>query len=193
MNQFYEKIFGALLFVGTVQFVILMNVAEQLYPGYSVSLNYISDLGATCRRTCQIVQPTAVIFNSSIVLLGLLMIIGAYCVRRSFRSRPLTALLMLTGIGALGVGLFPETTGIIHHIFSAVVFLFGGLSAIASFQIAKRPMSYLSTLMGLVTLVALALYLSNIFLGLGPGGMERMIAYPALLWGVGLGGHLMHT
>jgi hypothetical membrane protein len=193
MNQFYEKIFGALLFVGTVQFVILMNVAEQLYPGYSVSMNYISDLGATCRQVCQIVQPTATIFNSSIMLLGLLLIIGAYCVRRSFKRGPLTVLLILTGIGALGVGLFPETTGIIHHIFSAVVFLFAGLSAIASFQITKRPMSYLSTLMGLVTLVALMLYLSNIFFGLGPGGMERMIAYPALLWGVGLGGHLMHT
>jgi len=26
---------------------------------------------------------------------------------------------------------------------------------------------------------------------LGAGGMERMIAYPALLWVIGFGGHLM--
>jgi len=29
------------------------------------------------------------------------------------------------------------------------------------------------------------------FLGLGPGGMERMIVYPIPLWEVAFGGHLM--
>jgi hypothetical protein len=30
----------------------------------------------------------------------------------------------------------------------------------------------------------------GITLGLGMGGIERMIAYPILLWGLGFGGHL---
>ena len=32
---------------------------------------------------------------------------------------------------------------------------------------------------------------ADTFLGLGKGGMERMIAYPALLWAVGFGGYLI--
>jgi len=45
--------------------------------------------------------------------------------------------------------------------------------------------------LGAMSLVALVLFASGIYLGLGKGGMERMIAYPALLWMVGFGGHLM--
>ncbi|MCX9076244.1 MAG: hypothetical protein OIN88_16610 [Candidatus Methanoperedens sp.] len=44
-----------------------------------------------------------------------------------------------------------------------------------------------------MTLAALVLYGSDIYLGLGPGGMERMIAYPVLLWGTGFGGYLMSS
>jgi hypothetical protein len=33
-------------------------------------------------------------------------------------------------------------------------------------------------------------YDSFFYLGLGPGGMERMIVYPALMWLAAFGGHL---
>jgi hypothetical protein len=46
-------------------------------------------------------------------------------------------------------------------------------------------------LLGLATLVAMVLFASNTYLGLGAGGMERMIVYPVLLWSIGLGGHMM--
>src|SRR5207245_86997 len=95
---------GLLLFVGIAQFAIIgLTVAESVYPGYSVSINYISDLG---------VGPAALIFDPSIILLGLL--------------------------------------------------------------------SY----------AALGLYISKIYLGLGPGGMERMIVWPVLVWGLAFGGYL---
>ena len=54
-------------------------------------------------------------------------------------------------------------------------------------------MSYLSIILGLATLAALFLFVGGINLGLGVGGMERMIVYPALLWAVGFGGHMMAT
>jgi len=28
-------------------------------------------------------------------------------------------------------------------------------------------------------------------MGIGPGGLERMMAFPVLLWAIGFGGHLM--
>ncbi|MCJ7649656.1 MAG: hypothetical protein MUP85_13660, partial [Candidatus Lokiarchaeota archaeon] len=76
---------------------------------------------------------------------------------------------------------------------SFIAFFFGGLSTIATYKLVKAPFAYLSVLMGMIGLIALALFISNIFLGLGPGGMERMIAYPLLLWIIGFGGNLMSS
>lgn len=187
----YGKLSGALIFVGSAQFTTAMIVAEALYPGYSVSQNYISDLGATCRATCLVVQPTANIFNSSIILLGLLGVLSAFSFWRGFHQRILSGFIALTSIGAMGVGLFPETAGSIHHIVSLITFIFSGLAAIASFRVQKSPLSYISPLLGAMTLLSLALYISNVFLGLGPGGMERMIVYPALIWSISFGAHLI--
>lgn len=184
---------GLAIFVGAVQFGIAMILAEIYYPGYNVSMNYISDLGATCPTvgSCTIYQPSSDIFNASIVLLGLLILVGSYFLQKSFKWKPATALIAIAGIGAIGVGLFPETTGIWHSIFSLIVFLFAGLSAIVTFWLQKPPMSYLSVFLGVVTLFALFLYVGSIYLGLGPGGMERMVVYPVLLWSVGFGSHMM--
>jgi len=173
---------GVLLFVGSVQFVVGMVVAEALYPGYSVSLNYISDLG---------VGPTAAIFNSSVFLLGLMTTGSAYFIHRRFRSNVFTVLIALAGIGAVGVGVFPGTTGLPHFVATATAFLFGGLSAIVAYRLVKEPLNYLSVILGAFSLLALVLLPSQVLLGLGKGGMERMIVYPTLVWQTAFGGYLM--
>jgi len=177
-----RKMAGALAFVGGVQFLFGLVIAEALYPDYSVSENYISDLG---------VGTTSLIFNSSVFLLGLITVAGAYFTQRAFSSRLLSVLFTLTGLGAMGVGLFPENFGTMHGIASVITFVFGGLSAIMSYRLQKPPLSYFSVLLGALSLVALALFGSSIYLGLGKGGMERMIAYPTLLWVVGFGSYLI--
>ena len=192
------KIAGVLFFVAATQFVLCFIVAEALYPGYSVSDNYISDLG---------VGPSSLIFNSSIFLLGLLSIIGAYFLPRTIDFRALTILLVLMAIGAMGAGVFTKDFTTIHGAVSSMAFAFGGLSAIASFKVLKKPLSVISLMLGLVTLGALALFAgglltsgaytsieapsSDLFLGIGPGGMERMIVYPALIWLIGFSGYLI--
>jgi hypothetical membrane protein len=196
---------GVAIFVGAVQFGVFLIVSEVVYSAngtnsfgylygyaYSVSSNYVSDLGANCPSSgaCYI-PPSALLFDSSIALMGILILVGAYFLHRAFRWTPATVLIALAGIGALGVGLFPETTGIWHGIFSLIVFLFAGLSAIVTFRFQKKPMAYFSVILGVVALVALILFVGDIYLGLGPGGMERMIVYPVLLWVIGFGGHLM--
>jgi hypothetical membrane protein len=177
-----RKVAGVLLFVGSVQCLLGLVIAESLYSGYSVSENYISDLG---------VGTTALIFNSSVFLLGVTAVAGAYFIQRAFDSRLLFVVFTLTGVGAMGVGLFPENFGVIHVIASLITFLFGGLSAIMSYKLQKPPLSYISVLLGALSLVALALFGSSTYLGLGKGGMERMIAYPTLLWVVGFSSYLM--
>lgn len=172
---------GILIFMESVQFIIAMLIAEAIYLGYSVSRNYIGDLG---------VGLAAGIFNPSVSLLGLTGILAAYFIQRAFRKPIVTALLGIAGAGA-GVGIFPETTGLIHPIVSLVTFLFGGLSAIAAYGLEKRPLSYLSIALGALSLVALFLCGTGTYLELGHGGMERMVAYPILLWAVGFGAQLI--
>jgi hypothetical membrane protein len=173
---------GALLFVGGAQFVVALIVAEAVYPSYSVSANFISDLG---------VGPAASIFNSSIVILGLLGLAGAYFIQRSFRKMLVSILFFVASAGVAGVGVFPETFGLIHSVVSLIAFLFSGSSAIAAATLQRPPLAYFSVILGVSALLALALFGARIFLGLGPGGMERMIAYPVLLWLVGFGASLM--
>ncbi len=177
-----EKMAGALLFLASVQFLLFLVITEALYPGYSVSQNYISDLG---------VGSTALLFNTSVFILGILTLAGTYFVHRVFTFKLFTLFLVLTGIGAMGVGLFPEDAGAIHGIFAMITFLFGGLSAVVSYKFTKPPLSYFSVILGVMALVALVLFASGTYLGLGVGGMERMIAHPALLWGVSFGSSLM--
>jgi len=177
-----RNVAGALLFIAGVQCVLGIIMAEALHPGYSTSENYISDLG---------VGPSALIFNSSVFLLGAIEVIDAYFIQRAFGSRLFTVLLTLTGVGAMGVGLFPENLGIVHTIAALITFLFGGLAVIVSYKLMKTPLSYFSVLLGAVSLVALVLFGSGNYFGLGKGGMERMIAYPVLLWAAGFSTYLI--
>ncbi len=173
---------GFLFLVASVQFLLAMLVAEGMRPSYSISTNAISDLG---------VESTAVLFNASIILLGILILVSGYLYPPTHRRLWITIPFLAAGIGPIGVGLFPETTGAPHGIFALISFLFGGILAIvASFQV-RPPSRYLSIVLGGVGLVALVLFTTGNDLGIGFGGMERMIAYPVLFWGIAFGAYLM--
>lgn len=182
MKYSNRKVAGSLLFIGGIECFLGIIIAETLYPGYSTSQNYISDLG---------VGPSALIFNSSVFLLGALAVLGTYFVQRAFNFKLFSILAAIAGIGAIGVGLFTEDAGVIHGVFSLTVFLFAGLSAITSYKLQKPPLSYFSIILGTLSLFALALFGSGVYLDLGKGGMERMIAYPVLLWTVSFGSYLI--
>jgi hypothetical membrane protein len=192
------RIAGVLFVIASAQFILGLVAAEASYPDYSVSGNYISDLG---------VGPSAAIFNTSAFLFGLLSLIGTYFLPRTADFRGLTLLLGLMAIGAMGVGIFTSAFTEIHGAAALMAFGFGGLSAIASFKVLKMPLSAISVALGVMTLGALALFAggvataggltsseppaSEFFLGLGPGGIERMIVYPAHIWLILFSGHLI--
>ena len=193
MATFFSKAAGALLLVGATQFIIFLVIAETVYPDYSVSHNYISDLGVWGK-------PSAPFFNVSTMIFGLCVIAGAYFIHREFDSRVIAALFGAAGLGALGVGIFPENTFVVHgipiiHTISAGTgFVVGGIAAIASFKFSKPPMRYISVVLGAAALVAAVLFRAtkdSNYLGLGVGGMERMVAYPTLLFLMGFGGYLL--
>lgn len=172
---------GALIFIGTAWFLMGIIVSEALYPGYKVT-KMISDLG---------VGTTASLFNPTIFGFGLLLIAAAYLLRTAGTNRWFIVLLALTGLGAAGVGIFPETIAIPHAIGAIMVFICGGLCAIMGYRAFTGPWSWFSPVLGIFTLIALVLFVMKIYLGLGAGGMERMIAYPLILWAIGTGAYLM--
>ncbi len=182
MSNLLTKAAGTLILVGGVEFIIGMILAEVLYSGYSARSNYISDLG---------VGPSALIFNTSIFLLGLMVVVASYFILRGTGAKLAALLIFIAGVGAIGVGVFTEDAGSIHGVMSAIAFFFGGISAIAVYKLQKPPMNYISIVMGVTALGALALFGTGNFLGLDKGGMERMIAYPIVLWAIAFGGHLI--
>ncbi|MDG6928823.1 MAG: DUF998 domain-containing protein [Nitrososphaerota archaeon] len=174
---------GSLVFAGAAQFLVFgLLVSESLYPGYSVSQNYISDLG---------VGPTAWIFDPSIVVLGVFIAAAGYIMLRGGAGRLFGVSVMVTGLGAAGVGVFSERFGAVHGVFSLVTFVFAGVSALASYRVLEGPLRYASVVLGIAGLLALALYVPGFYAGLGRGGMERMIVYPPLVWALGWGGYVM--
>jgi len=193
-----RKVTGILFFGAVTQFVLSIIIAEALYPGYSVSNNYISDLG---------VGPSAIVFNSSVFLLGLLLLTGTYLQRQNSSFKTLNILLLLMAVGSMGVGIFTKDYTLAHGAVSSAAFFFAGLSAIASSKVLTKPFSHISIVLGAMTLTALILfsagiiasgsltstnaYNSSFYLGLGPGGMERMILYPSLMWLAAFAGHLL--
>ena len=181
MNIENRSLLGALLFVGAAQFILMTVIAEALYPGYAVATNVLSDLG---------VGQTALLYNASIALFGAFTLIGSLLGRRTLGTG-LTVTLAIAGACAVGVGLFPETTGAPHDVFAIATFVFGAVSAIISYRVLRPPLSYFSVGLGIIALVALVLLLTQHDLGIGKGGMERMIAYPIFLWALGFGGSLI--
>jgi hypothetical membrane protein len=192
-----EMLAGVLFFVAVTQFILGLTLAEALYQGYSVSDNYVSDLG---------VGPSAAVFNSSVFVLGLLIFFGAYYLGNDSRFKTIRVLLFLMAVGAMGVGIVTKDFTLGHGAVSSMAFFFGGLSAVTSSRLLKKPLSLAGIILGAMTLGALALfslgmvesgsisstvaYDSVFYLGLGPGGMERMIVYPSLMWLALFGGQL---
>jgi len=163
-----------LLALGTLQFIVAMLVAEQLYPGYNPLHNYISDLGA-------LKAPTAPLFNTSVILLGVLGLLAVFLLRREL-GRAGAWLLGLASLGAIGVGLFPEDYGLPHSISALIAFLFGALAVIAIGLRRGGIFKPLGITLGTISLVALALFVPRVGTPLGIGGIERLVAYPVLLF-----------
>lgn len=175
---------GLLLVLGSFELLFLEQLAEVLYPGYSVSLNYISDLGVGP-------DPSRTIFTVGIIIFGVFVTTSVYL--RGGPAWEVPILVALSGAGTIGVGIFNENWGTIHLVFAALAFGMGSLASLVSSRTVRGPLSVLFAVLGVIGLTALGLQASGTFLGLGAGGMERMIYYPAILWVLLYGVYLMST
>jgi len=181
-----DRVAGLLISLGSVQFVFGLTLAEIFYPYSDVLRTFVNNLQATCydpftTTVCLIHQPSATIFNTSSVLFAVLLIFSSYFIYRSFRARLFSGCLLLSGAGFATISLFPEisTSPVIN---------------VLAYRLVKPPFTYLSLALGLIPLALLPFafgFQNPVVSTLGEGGLERMIAYPILLWLLTFGAYLM--
>ncbi|WP_256301047.1 DUF998 domain-containing protein [Haloarchaeobius salinus] len=180
---------GLLLFVLGAGFMTAMMLAAALVPGYDFRGGAISDLGVS--------SESALLFNGSLLVVGVLNLAGGYLLYRRHRKPWLLAIYALASVGAVGTGLFPLDTGDVHSLFALLAFLFFNLEAIGTATLlrgAMRAISVLAGVLGIVFLVLMAIGDGGNTAAFGPighGGTERMIVYPVMLWLVAFGGYLL--
>jgi hypothetical membrane protein len=187
-----HKTAGGLLLVAGTTIVMGIITAEALYTAPYNARIEISDLGAS--ETGVILQPSATIFNATMLAAGAMILAGAWFAHRALHRRAVTIPTGLLGIGVLGVGIFPGNIHPQHPLFAFTAFVAGGLAVLLSAKVAPQP---LRAIFGVMGAISLGFTVASVFLlEWGPlgrldlGGVERWMVYPILLWLVGFGGYL---
>ncbi|WP_458205597.1 DUF998 domain-containing protein [Haladaptatus sp. NG-SE-30] len=185
-----RQLAGIFFFALAAQFMTVIMLAAATIPGYDFNAAAISDLG--------VFSATALLFNTSLVVVGIFNILGGYFFYRSHGNRWLMAIFALAGIGAIGAGVFTldNPTGV-HGLFALLAFLFFNVQAIGSGTRLTGPMKAISILAGLLGIVFVVLMAlgdggnTALFGPIGHGGTERMIVYPPMMWLLAFGGYLL--
>ncbi len=190
---------GASIWLLAVQFFIAQAVVQSAWTTpFSLTQNFISDLGNTACAPyppgsgMYVCSPRHAWMNASFIVLGLTILLGGALIRAAFprgwfRSLGLL-LLALAGAGIIAVGLFPENENIaLHRLGAAGHFVLGNLGmAVLGMALrqarGRQALAVYSIVSGVVGLLATALFITDHYLGLGIGGMERVAAYPLPLW-----------
>lgn len=188
------RLIGGLLWASSVQyFIVQLIVISAWTVPHSFANNFISDLGNTeCGMYAglPVCSPLWPLMNLSFVVFGSTMALGALLLRKHFKITRVSAvafgLMVLSGIGTIMVGMFPENTINSLHMIGAFFGLgVGNLSVlllgVSLSQLPKWLRAY-TVLLGLLSLTAFALFVAGIHLGIGRGGMERLISYPFTVW-----------
>ncbi|MHC1680110.1 MAG: DUF998 domain-containing protein [Methanomassiliicoccales archaeon] len=190
MNLINKTNAGYLLALAAGQFLILLMLGESIAPGYSMHENAISDLGT--------IAETELMFNTSLFFLGLLNFVTGFVLYKVLGDKKLLIVFTLGGIGAMGAGLVPldNPTGV-HGLFALFAFVFINLEAVVAGRLAKSPLDKISIVLGILGLIFVPLMMMvdggslDVSGSIGHGGVERMIAYPCLIWMMLFGGYLV--
>lgn len=184
---------GPIFWIVTAQYYIAQLVAASAWhPHYSFTKNTISDLGNTAcsmyshRYVC---SPDHTLMNTSFMILGITIMVGALLIWQEFRHSPWSfagfGLMSVAGLGTALVGLAPENLHPGLHVVGAVMpFLLGNIALLLfGFSLGlQRLMKYYTLLSGAIALVALVFFAGHDYIGIGEGGMERMLSYPQTIW-----------
>ena len=198
---------GAACWVLTVVFFVGEAVAQSASNvPYSLYHNTLSDLGSTAcgpatfgTYHADVCSPLNVAMNATFVICGLLTAAGALGTWPAWPGRRVSAaglvLLVLAGAGEVVVGLRPENISFVLHTVGATFALAGGnlgLLLLGAGLWRVRPWAgALTILVAVVGLAGVATFNNAPSFGLGVGLVERVAAYPLVLWLVVAGACLL--
>ncbi|AWB28612.1 DUF998 domain-containing protein [Halococcoides cellulosivorans] len=171
------------------QFMTAIMLAAAMVSGYDFQGGAISDLG--------VFPETALLFNLSLIVAGVINLLGGYAFYRLHGRGWLLAIFAIASVGAIGAGLFPLDTGGLHSLAAVLAFVFFNVEAIGSASVLGGAMRALSVVAGVVGLVFIGLMVvgdagtTAAFGPIGHGGTERMIIYPVMIWLIAVGGALV--
>ncbi|OPX61471.1 MAG: hypothetical protein A4E30_00880 [Methanomassiliicoccales archaeon PtaB.Bin215] len=190
MNFFNKTIAGYLLALAAGQFLIALMLGESMAPGYSMHDNAISDLGT--------IAESELLFNASLFLIGLLNFAAGYVLYKAIGDRKVLIAFALGGIGAMGAGLIPlDHPSGVHGLFALFAFVFINVEAMIAGRLAKFPLNRISLLLGILGIIFVPVMIMvdsgslDVTGSIGHGGVERMIAFPCLIWMLVFGGYLI--
>ncbi len=122
-------------------------------------------------------------------------LIAGYVLYKSIGDRKVLVVFALGGIGAMGAGLIPLDNPIgIHGLFALFAFVFLNVEAMVAGRLAKFPLNRISLLLGILGIIFVPVMIMvdsgslDVTGSIGHGGVERMIAFPCLIWMLVFGG-----
>lgn len=191
-NDHY-KYAGIFLIIGCIQYLLVVNLAESMFSGYSIAQNSLSDLGGLFAST-----QVALMFNVSNMILGILILASVYLILKSGGCRLFSGCLGIFGFCIAALGIFPEYIPTIHVTLILIAYFIGSLALIFSYRLGINiPMTIISMILGFTALITI---ITPVILGMGTtnplglligkGGLERLIIYPIILYLTALGGYL---
>lgn len=188
--------------VGFLTFFVAQIVVGSAWtsPAYSWSWNNVSDLGnVRCQMWAEdghapsyVCSPLHSLMNATLVFTGCCVVFGILATgplwQPSTRSKLARTLLALAGLGVAVAGLAPaDIHENIHVVLGALPIAVCGNIGLVLTGNALKPafagkLRYLGPALGVVGIVSTYLFVSQHYLGLGPGGMERLWGYNFLIW-----------
>lgn len=181
---------GCILVLAAGQFMVLLMLAECMAPGYSMHDSSISDLGT--------IAETELLFNASLFLIGLLNLAAGYVLYKVVGDRKVLTMFALGGIGAMGAALIPlDHPSGIHGLFALLAFVFINAEAMVAGRLAKFPLDRISLFLGILGIIFVPVMIMvdsgslDVTGSIGHGGVERLMAFPGLVWMLVFGGYLI--
>ena len=169
--------------IGPLIMITFIFLAISYSPWFSWKENALSDLGVD--------GIAAILFNSSLIVGGLLFLIFAIGLRKILMNRKLghagTLILILASANLCAIGIFPETAGAIHFYVSVAFFVLLPISLffIGAAMVQESSEKNWGLFAFLVGVVAVMVWIVP-----WRGGLaipEVLASLPTFVWSIGLG------
>jgi len=177
------KVAGLCGVIGPVIMLTFIFLAISYSPWFSWKENALSDLGVD--------GIAAILFNSSLIVGGLLSLIFAMGLRKIMMGRTLghigTLILILASANLCAIGVFPETSGALHFYVSVAFFTWLPISLffIGAAMMQESSEEKLGLFTVLVGVVAVTVWM--VPWGGGVAIPEMLASLPASVWSIVFG------